>query len=257
MARKRQRAKDRKQKLHRENVPGSLDHASGEVEGVEAAIVAGAGGVPVEPAPDGVADEPVDAVQPDDAVEPEPAPDDVVEPDDLVEPEPADLVEPEPDLVEPEPEVVEADVAEPEPVGATEPAAKSTSRRRRRRKPAAEPVAPLEPVAPEAVDDYALDEDEDEAAFGDGADADAAEVEHDRLGHGAGDLAVTPDAHKPAGFRIANFIRACWAELQRVDWPDRRQVGQATAVVLGFVVVAGAFLGLADVVAQRIVDFIL
>ena len=89
------------------------------------------------------------------------------------------------------------------------------------------------------------------------ADADAASVEHERLGKGAGDLAVTPDAHKPAGFRLTNFIRACWAELQRVDWPDRRQVGQATAVVLGFVVVAGAFLGLADVVAQRIVDFIL
>ena len=46
MARNRQRAKDRKQKLHRENVPGSLDHASGEVEEVEAAIVAGAGGEP-------------------------------------------------------------------------------------------------------------------------------------------------------------------------------------------------------------------
>ena len=42
-----------------------------------------------------------------------------------------------------------------------------------------------------------------------------------------------------------------------MDWPDRRQVGQATAVVLGFVVVAGAFLGLADVVAQQIVEFIL
>ena len=65
MARKRQRAKDRKQKLHRENIPGSLDHASGEVEGVEAAIVAGADGKPVEPLPDDVAAEPDDAVQSD------------------------------------------------------------------------------------------------------------------------------------------------------------------------------------------------
>ena len=47
------------------------------------------------------------------------------------------------------------------------------------------------------------------------------------------------------------------AELKRVDWPNRRQVGQATTVVLGFVAVAGAFLGLADVVAQKIVDLIL
>ncbi len=42
-----------------------------------------------------------------------------------------------------------------------------------------------------------------------------------------------------------------------MQWPDRRQVGQATAVVLGFVVIAGAYLGLADAVAQRFVDLIL
>ena len=57
--------------------------------------------------------------------------------------------------------------------------------------------------------------------------------------------------------RFPAFVRASWAELQRVQWPDRRQVGQATAVVLGFVVVAGAYLGLADAVAQRFVDLIL
>jgi len=58
-------------------------------------------------------------------------------------------------------------------------------------------------------------------------------------------------------FRVVGFLKACWAELQRVQWPDRRQVGQATAVVLGFVVIAGAFLGLADLVAQRLVNLIL
>ena len=57
--------------------------------------------------------------------------------------------------------------------------------------------------------------------------------------------------------RVAGFLRASWAELQRVQWPDRRQVGQGTAVVLGFVIVAGAFLGFADFVAQRIVELIL
>ena len=245
MARKRQRARDRKQKLHRENIPGSLDHASGEVEEVEAAIVAGADGVAVEPDPEDVADEAVDGVEPEDAPEPEPEPD-------AVEPEP----EPDPDAVEPEPESEPADV-EPEPVAALEPASKRR-RGRRRRGAAAEPV---EPVEPEAVDDDILDDedlvaadDDDEASY---ADADAAEVEHDRLGKGAGDLAVTPDAHRPVGFRIGPFIKACWAELQRVQWPDRKQVGQATAVVLGFVVIAGAFLGVADIIAQRIVDFIL
>jgi preprotein translocase subunit SecE len=216
MARKRQRAKDRKQKLHRENVPGSLDHASGEVDQVEAAIVAGADGEPLEPAANGVAPEPVDATGPG-----------VVEPDDVVEP--AD------DFIADEP-LEELEPIEPlEPIEDLEPVDD------------AEPLEPLEPV----------DDDEEVELTAGERDADAATVERGRLGKGAGDLAVTPDAHKPAGFRLTNFFRACWAELQRVDWPDRRQVGQATAVVLGFVVVAGAFLGLADVVAQRVVDLIL
>jgi preprotein translocase subunit SecE len=65
------------------------------------------------------------------------------------------------------------------------------------------------------------------------------------------------DARGRGGSRFLNFLRASWAELQRVQWPDRRQVGQATLVVLGFVLVAGAFLGAADFVAERIVDFII
>jgi preprotein translocase SecE subunit len=158
MARNRQRARDRKQqqKLHRENVPGSLDHASGEVEEVEASIVAGAAGIPDDGA--GLQDD--------------------AEPRDDVEVE----------------------------------------------------------------DDF-----------------DAGAVEDERLGRGAGDVAPSHAAgpRHGGGSRLVNFFRAGIAELQRVDWPNRRQVGQATAVVLGFVVVAGAFLGAADVVAQKIVDFIL
>ncbi len=77
------------------------------------------------------------------------------------------------------------------------------------------------------------------------------------VGPGAGDVA-TPAVQRKGGLaRVPGFLRACWAELQRVQWPDRRQVGQATAVVLGFVVIAGAFLGLADIVAQQLVDLIL
>jgi len=150
MARNRQRAKDRKQKLHRENVPGSLDNASGEVDQAEAAIVAGAAGIPADRT-------------------------DV--PDDSVE----------------------------------------------------------------------LEE-----------DFDAGTVEDARLGRGAGDLGATAAAPPlKGGSRLFNFFRACVAELKRVEWPNRNQVGQGTAVVLGFVIVAGAFLGLMDVVSQKIVDFIL
>ena len=46
-------------------------------------------------------------------------------------------------------------------------------------------------------------------------------------------------------------------ELRRVQWPDRRQTGQGTAVTLGFVVVAGGFLGLMDAVWRPLVDAIL
>jgi preprotein translocase subunit SecE len=70
---------------------------------------------------------------------------------------------------------------------------------------------------------------------------------------------ATPAAKpsQPLPRRAIAFLRASWAELQRVQWPDRPQVVQATAVVLGFVAVAGAYLGAADWVAQRIVNFIL
>lgn len=66
-------------------------------------------------------------------------------------------------------------------------------------------------------------------------------------------------AHPPkkGGPRFLQFLRASWAELQRVQWPDRRQVAQATSVVIGFVIVAGAYLGIADWAAQKVVNFII
>jgi preprotein translocase subunit SecE len=60
-----------------------------------------------------------------------------------------------------------------------------------------------------------------------------------------------------AGSRLVHFLVGSWRELQRVQWPDRRQVMQATGVVIGFVIVAGAFLGVADLVATKVVKLIL
>jgi preprotein translocase subunit SecE len=146
MARHRQRARERKQQreIHRENVPGELDHVSGEVDEAEASIVAGAQGEPAE------------------------------------------------------------------------------------------------------VDEAELTRE----AVGDGGDG----GEPPGAARHAGAPVAGP---QPGGSRVMNFLRACWAELQRVQWPDRRQTGQGTAVVLGFVVIAGAYLGAADALAQVIVDFIL
>jgi preprotein translocase subunit SecE len=145
---------------HRDNVPGSLDHASGEVDEFEAAIVAGA---------DGLADVEDDPAKQFDTISEE------------------ELLEEEPD-------------AATEAFGATP---RKSSRGRGERPSPAQPA-----------------------------------------GHGGGN-------------RLIGFFRACWAELQRVQWPDRRQVGQATAVVIGFVIIAGAYLGLADAVAQKVINFIL
>jgi preprotein translocase SecE subunit len=57
--------------------------------------------------------------------------------------------------------------------------------------------------------------------------------------------------------RAADFLRACVAELRRVQWPDRRQVGQGTAVVIGFVIVAGVYLGVLDAIWNPIVQAII
>lgn len=85
-------------------------------------------------------------------------------------------------------------------------------------------------------------QDELEQAFGEGVAAEEAPVT--RRG-------------QPIHQRAIAFLRASWAELQRVQWPDRPHVTQATTVVLGFLVVAGLYLGLADWVAQKIVNFVL
>ncbi len=69
--------------------------------------------------------------------------------------------------------------------------------------------------------------------------------------------AGAPVATKKGPGRFLAFLRASWAELRRVQWPDRRAVGQATAVVLGFVLVAGLYLGLADALAKKLVDLII
>jgi preprotein translocase subunit SecE len=78
---------------------------------------------------------------------------------------------------------------------------------------------------------------------------------------GAAAVAVPGRAHVEARenllLRLVGFLQGSWRELQRVQWPDRRQVMQATSVVIGFVIVAAAFLGLADLVAGKIVTFIL
>jgi preprotein translocase subunit SecE len=69
--------------------------------------------------------------------------------------------------------------------------------------------------------------------------------------------AAVPEPRPRPRARLIGFLEGSWRELQRVQWPDRRQVMQATAVVIGFVVVAGVFLGVADTLAQHLMSYII
>jgi preprotein translocase subunit SecE len=57
--------------------------------------------------------------------------------------------------------------------------------------------------------------------------------------------------------RVVQFLIASWAELQRVQWPNRQALTTLTGVVLGFVLIAGGYLGLLDAIVSRIIKAIL
>jgi preprotein translocase subunit SecE len=133
------------------------------------------------------------------------------------------------------------------------------------------PDQPRVVSAPDELEEYEGDEDDDEESddAGGGGRAGGGGGRRGRRGRGDGDLggggggglepvsASVPEPRSFPGSRLVNFLRGSWRELQRVQWPDRRQVVQATGVVIGFVIVAGLFLGGADWVAGKIVTFVL
>jgi preprotein translocase SecE subunit len=110
--------------------------------------------------------------------------------------------------------------------------------------------------APEATEPEATEPDVDEAVL---------EAEEDF--EADGDLGETDPAvleereerrrPKRQRSRVVTFLGHVVDELRRVQWPDRRQTGQGTAVVLGFVVIAGSYLGLMDAIWKPLVEAIL
>src|SRR3954447_970572 len=64
-------------------------------------------------------------------------------------------------------------------------------------------------------------------------------------------------AHEHKRGRVIAFLVAVWAELQRVQWPDRRQLTQLTGVVLFFVLIVGAYLGGLDAIFSKLIQAIL
>jgi preprotein translocase subunit SecE len=64
------------------------------------------------------------------------------------------------------------------------------------------------------------------------------------------------EVHKPRS-RVVQFLIAVWAELQRVQWPNRQALVTLTGVVLGFVLIAGGYLGLLDAIFSELIQAIL
>jgi preprotein translocase SecE subunit len=56
---------------------------------------------------------------------------------------------------------------------------------------------------------------------------------------------------------VIGFLLSCWAELKKVQWPDRDTLVQATAVTIIFVAVAATYLGALDAAFNFLVKQIL
>jgi preprotein translocase SecE subunit len=56
---------------------------------------------------------------------------------------------------------------------------------------------------------------------------------------------------------VVGFIASCWAELKKVQWPDRDTLVQASTVTVVFVAVAAAYLGALDALFNWMIKQIL
>jgi preprotein translocase subunit SecE len=103
-----------------------------------------------------------------------------------------------------------------------------------------------EQEALEEIEDWEVD-DPDAAATGAGEAGYAARGRRGR---------EDAEAHKHRS-RVVQFLIAVWAELQRVQWPNRQALVTLTGVVLGFVLIAGGYLGLLDAIFSELIQALL
>jgi preprotein translocase subunit SecE len=166
---------------------------------------------------------------------------------------------------EPQPGITTARLDAPGPIEHASPDVELAEAQLALGRPELEPDAEPEPV--DDISDDAESEPLDDQEFGEGPAIPGILPEQIRV-ESDGDagtevLAAALPAAEPAerrarpGNRLIHFLQGSWRELQRVQWPDRRQVMQATGVVIGFVIVAGVFLGVADFLAGKLVTYIL
>jgi len=65
---------------------------------------------------------------------------------------------------------------------------------------------------------------------------------------------VAPEKERGA---VAGFFSSVLKELEKVQWPDRDTLVQASAVTLLFVAVAAAYLGVLDAIFSRLIDLLI
>ena len=120
----------------------------------------------------------------------------------------------------------------------------------------------IDDEAPPGTEEDALEEIEDweraedfaeDDLVDDGAATGAGEAGYAVRGRRGRDPAA---AHKDRP-RVVQFLLAVWAELQRVQWPNRQALVTLTGVVLGFVLIAGGYLGLLDAIFSELIKAIL
>jgi preprotein translocase subunit SecE len=67
--------------------------------------------------------------------------------------------------------------------------------------------------------------------------------------------AAPPARKQRTGFR--QFVRECTAELGKVQWPTRRHLWQASAVVVVVTVVLGVYIALLDSVLTKVASWLI
>ena len=104
-----------------------------------------------------------------------------------------------------------------------------------------------------ADEEEALEEIEDWEVADDFAEDDEAPAGAGESGYAVRGRRGRAEVHKPRS-RVVQFLIAVWAELQRVQWPNRQALITLTGVVLGFVLIAGGYLGLLDAIFSELIQ---
>lgn len=116
--------------------------------------------------------------------------------------------------------------------------------------PAPEPEAELEAPAPSRADVGAPSESRRERRRRERAEERAKEERRRARER-------QPEVKERQRGAVMGFLVSCWAELKRVQWPDRETLVQASAITLVFIAVAAAYLGALDAVFNWMIQRIL